>query len=121
MLLVCRFEIDEESTDGFLERAEHALGLLTAGAGCLSAELARAADQDRSWVLVARFESVSAYRRAMSGVEVRQSVVPLLSEARIDDPAAHEVLVSASQGRARRHSGVLVRESPKGPDRPDRR
>ena len=47
-----------------------------------------------------RFESVVAYRRALSPFPVREHVVPLLSEALADEPATYEVLVDAAGGAA---------------------
>jgi len=49
------------------------------------------------WVLTVRFASVDAYRRALSPFEVREHVVPLLSEAR-PEPSTFETLASAVDG-----------------------
>lgn len=111
MLLLCRFEVSDESKTQFLDRAEHALRLLTTQDGCIDGELARATEKDESWVLVVRFDSVAAYRHAMSAFEVRESVIPLLSEARIEESAVHESAVTATDGDVRRHASMLAADA----------
>ncbi len=95
MLLVCRF-VPPVPAD-LLPRARRALELLTRADGCLGGELGRAVDEPDQWVLTVRFASVNAYRRALSPFEVREHVVPLLSEAR-PEPSAHETLLAAVNG-----------------------
>lgn len=111
MLLLCRFDVPEEGKGRFLDRAEQALRLLTAHDGCSGGDLARATERDEAWVLTVRFDSVVAYRRAMSAFEVRESVIPLLSEARIDEPAAYESVVTASGGDTRRQASMLAKDA----------
>ncbi len=96
MLLVCRFRPGGDET--FLPRATRALELLTAQPGCRDATLAQATDDPLAWLLVARFDSVAAYRRAMSPFEVREHVVPLLSQALTDEPSAYEPRLDAAAG-----------------------
>lgn len=113
MLLVCRFAVpDDADTPAdpteFRTRALRALELLTAAPGCLGGELARAVDEPGRWVLTVRFVSVDAYRRALSPFPVREHVVPLLSEALADEPAAYEVLVSAADGQATEYPSLLA-------------
>ncbi len=104
MLLVCRFS---DPGPDFPDRAAHALALLTARPGCLGGELGRSADEPGAWVLVARFATVDAYRRALSPFPVREHVVPLLSEA---DPAVstYETLATAVDGEVTRHPSLLA-------------
>jgi hypothetical protein len=111
MLLLCRFDVPEGGTAEFVEHAERALGLLTAHPGCTGGELARATEDAATWVLTVRFDSVVAYRRAMSGFEVREVVVPLLSQARTDDPAAYEVVVAAAGGTSSRYVSMLAKDA----------
>jgi hypothetical protein len=59
-------------------------------------------------VLVVRFDSVHAYRRALSPFPVREHVVPLLSQARTDGPAAFETLLSAEDGAVAEHASLLA-------------
>lgn len=98
MLLVCRLRPGDDEVPEFVERARHALELLTAQPGCLDGTLARATDDRDAWLLVVRFASVAAYRRAMSPFPVREHVVPLLAEALTDEPSAYEPRLTATDG-----------------------
>jgi quinol monooxygenase YgiN len=98
VLLVCRFAVPAAGVASFRARARRALELLTAADGCHGGELGRAVDEPDRWVLAVRFASVDAYRRALSPFPVREHVVPLLSEALADEPAAYEVLAAAAAG-----------------------
>ena len=104
MLLVCRFQPADPVA--FADRARRALALLTAAPGCLGGEVGRAVDEP-AWVLTARFASVDAYRRALSPFDVREHVVPLLSEAQ-PEPSTFETLVSAVDGAATVHPSLLA-------------
>ena len=106
MLLVCRFAVPAAEEPAFTARARHALELLTAAPGCLGGEAGRAVDDPQRWVLTVRFESVVAYRRALSPFPVREHVVPLLSEALADEPATYEVLIDAAGGEATQRSSL---------------
>ena len=105
MLLVCRFQPVDPAA--FAERARRALALLTAAPGCLGGELGRAVDEPERWVLTARFASVDAYRRALSPFDVREHVVPLLSEAQ-PEPSTFETLVTAVDGHTTAHPSLLT-------------
>lgn len=109
MLLVCRFRPADR--DRFVERAERALRLLSAQPGCLDATLAQAVDDQGAWLLVARFASVAAYRRALSPFDVREHVVPLLAEAIADEPAAYEPLLRATGGELDELTSLIARDS----------
>ena len=76
--------------EAFLDRARRAVALLAAQPGCEGVDLGRAIEEPGRWVLVARFTTVTAYRRALQPFDVREHVVPLLSEALTDEPAAYE-------------------------------
>jgi hypothetical protein len=108
VLLVCRFDVPAADVAGLRTRAGRALELLTAQSGCRGGELGRAVDEPDAWVLVVRFDSVDAYRRALSPFPVREHVVPLLAEARTDAPAAFETLVSAAGGTAEQITSLLA-------------
>lgn len=102
MILICHFSVDpaDAADQGgvFAVRARAALELLSAQAGCRGGQLARSPDDITRWVLVVRFESVVAYRRALSVFEVREQVVPLLSEALTGESGGYEVLATAEYG-----------------------
>ncbi len=108
MLLVCRFEVPAAEATEFVATARHALELLTAQPGCRTGRLGRATDEADRWVLVVEFDSVVAYRRALSPFPVREVVVPLLSRALADEPAAFELAVSAADGVADEHVSLLA-------------
>jgi hypothetical protein len=105
VLLVCRFRPADPGA--FRERAIRALTLLTAAPGCLGGELGRAVDEPGQWVLTVRFTAVDAYRRALSPFEVREHVVPLLSETE-PEPSTFETLVTAVDGTMRSHASLLT-------------
>ncbi|MGH3916002.1 MAG: antibiotic biosynthesis monooxygenase [Pseudonocardiaceae bacterium] len=111
MLLICHFALDPVEAENFVPRARRALGLLTAQSGCLGGELGRCPDDTTRWVLVARFESVVAYRRALSPFEVREQVIPLLSEALTVQPGGFEVLATAQGGAVADHATLLVADT----------
>jgi Antibiotic biosynthesis monooxygenase len=108
VLLVCRFVAAPTVAPALLTRAGRALELLTAADGCLGGELGRSVDEPDQWVLVVRFASVHAYRRALSPFEVREHVVPLLSEAETTTPSTFETLLEAKNGEALTHRSLLA-------------
>ena len=107
MLLVCRFQPLSDDPAAFAERARRALALLTAAPGCLGGELGRAVDEPAHWVLTVRFASVDAYRRALSPFDVREQVVPLLSEA-LPESSTFETLATAVDGQVIEHRSLLT-------------
>lgn len=106
MLLLCRFAVDPADAPAFLARGRRALELLTVAEGALDGSLGRAVDDPGRWVLAVRFASVDAYRRALSPFPVREHVVPLLSEALVDEPATYETLVDAATGTSTEHPSL---------------
>ncbi|HSL06504.1 MAG TPA: antibiotic biosynthesis monooxygenase family protein [Pseudonocardiaceae bacterium] len=114
MILICRFVIDPYRAEGFLTRARRALGLLTAQRGCLGGQLGRSPDDITRWVLAVQFESVAAYRRALSPFDVREHVVPLLSEALTGEPGSYEVLAAAQDGAVTDHGSLLAPDAERG-------
>jgi hypothetical protein len=59
--------------------------------GFVDARISRAIDEGDVIVLELAWETVGAYRRALSSYDVKVSVVPVISRA-IDEPTAYEVL-----------------------------
>jgi hypothetical protein len=108
VLLVCRFDVPAAEAPDLRARARAALELLGAQPGCRGGELARSVDEPDAWVLVVRFDSIDAYRRALSPFPVREHVVPLLAQARTDGPAAFETLLSADGGAVTEHVSLLA-------------
>jgi hypothetical protein len=114
VILICHFALNPGQTHDFYTRARRALGLLTVQEGCLSGQLGRSPDEVTRWVLAVRFESVVAYRRALSVFEVREHVVPLLSEALTGEPGSYEVLADARDGAVTDHASLLARDAERG-------
>jgi hypothetical protein len=52
-------------------------------------------DEPHRWLLQTEWESVGAYRRALSSYDVKVRAVPVMYLA-IDEPTAYEALVSTS-------------------------
>ena len=113
MLLVCRFRPDAwpDGPAALLARARHALALLSARPGCLDATLAQATDEPSAWLLVARFESVAAYRRALSPFEVREHVAPLLADALADEPSVYEPRLHAEGGEVTEPTSMIAADA----------
>jgi hypothetical protein len=111
VLLVCRFTVLEPDVADFTARASRALELLIARPGCRRGLLSQSMDEADRWVLTVEFESVVAYRRALSPFEVREHVIPLLSEAMVDEPAAYEPLLVAENGGVTRQVSLLAQDA----------
>ena len=99
MLVVTRFVVAPAAVDGFVARGHEALRTLAAQRGYRSGRLGRAIDEPDRWCLVTEWESVGAYRRALSSYEVKLTATPFLSES-LDEPSAYEVLAAALPGAA---------------------
>jgi len=111
VLVVTRFVVAEDGQAGFVDRAHTALAALAARPGYVAGRLARSLDEPAYWCLVTEWESVGAYRRALSSFEVKVDATPLLAES-LDEPSAYEVLAVARPGGA-----VEVSGSDRSPDR----
>lgn len=91
MLVVNRFRVPPAEAEGFRADLEAARGALAARPGYLEGTIGRAVDEPELWTLVTRWEHVGAYRRALSGYDVKLTAVPVLSRA-IDEASAYEVV-----------------------------
>ena len=96
MLVVNRFTVIGDDAR-FRARAAAALAALGARPGYLRGQLGRAYDDPQAWTLVTEWESVGAYRRALSAYDVKVEATPLLAES-LDEPSAFEVLAQAAPG-----------------------
>ncbi len=101
MLVVTRHRVPVVEADGFQRRAEVALAALAGRPGFVRGTLGRAVDDGDLWVLASEWESVGAYRRALSSYEVKVDAVPLLLTAQ-DEPSAFEPLVRHEGGQVLR-------------------
>ena len=91
-----RFTVPEEESAQFVERAEAAVAAFAGRPGFLRGRVARAVDDPGEWVLTTEWEGIGAYRRSLSGYDVKVHAAPLLATSR-DEPSAYEVL-SATDG-----------------------
>ncbi|MFX4272792.1 antibiotic biosynthesis monooxygenase family protein [Propionibacteriaceae bacterium Y1685] len=89
MIVLTRFQVPESEAPEFLAKAAAAAEVLQARPGLLSLDLARNIDDPQLWTLTTRWADVGSYRRALSGMESKMVVVPMLSMA-IDEPSAYE-------------------------------
>lgn len=111
MLLVCRYRVAAGDEAAFTARTRRAMELLTARPGCRRATVARALDEGAAWLLVVEFDSVTAYRRALSPFEIREHVVPLLAEAVTTEPATFEPLLVADGGTVTDRTSLIAADA----------
>ena len=111
MLVALRFTVADGNDANFRRRAETAMTALSACPGFRRGGLSRAIDNAHCWLLLTEWESVGAWRRALSSYDVKMSAVPLLSQA-LDDPSAYETLV-VDDGAG---TGLRIVESDRAPD-----
>jgi hypothetical protein len=89
LLVSMRFTPDEPRA--FIEQVRTAIEILAQRQGFIDARIGRAVDAESLVLVNMRWNSVGAYRRALSAYEVKVSVVPLLSSA-IDEDTAFEIV-----------------------------
>lgn len=88
MLVVNRFRAPAA---GLRAELESLRGLLATSPGFLEAQIGRNLDEPDLWVLSTRWESVGAYRRALSTYDFKMHGLPLMVHA-LDEPSAYEVV-----------------------------
>ena len=93
MLVITRHRVGPDGLAAFLRSAEPALAALAARPGCRRAVVAQAIDEGGLVVVLSEWDSVGAYRRALSSYEVKVDAVPLLATA-LDEPSAFEPLLA---------------------------
>ncbi len=91
MLVVNRFRVPVTQASDFRAQLTAAHGVLAEQKGYVDGTLGRNLDEPELWVLTTRWESVGAYRRALSTYDVKLGAVPILSRA-VDEPSAYEVV-----------------------------
>ena len=89
MLVVNRFRVAEDEAAAFRADLAAARDLLGAQRGFLEGTLGRNLDDPELWVLVTSWESVGAYRRALSAYDVKLHAWTTLGRA-LDEPGAFE-------------------------------
>ncbi len=89
MIVLSRFRVDAAAEATFVSQAEAAIAVLHRRDGLLSLDFGRNLDEPELWTITTRWSDVGSYRRALSGIESKSVVVPLLSMA-VDEPSAYE-------------------------------
>lgn len=90
MLVLNRFR-DRPDADAFRHELAAAHDVLAAQVGYVGGWVGRNVDDPELWVLATRWESVGAYRRALSAYDVKMHAWPVLGQA-VDEPGAYEVV-----------------------------
>lgn len=99
MLVVSRFRPGPDVTEQtFSDRLAAALQAFAARPGYVRGRAGRSTDDPGLWVLSTEWESVGAYRRSLSGFDVKRHATPLVAEA-LDEPSAFELLVALDAGQ----------------------
>lgn len=112
MLVVTRFTVGQAAADAFVERARATLAALAARPGYRGGRLARAVDEQSSWLITTEWDDIGSYRRSLSDFEVRMTVTPLMAQA-VAEPSAYEVLYDDGPGAT---AGVKVSDRAREPD-----
>lgn len=97
MLVVTRYRVEPALAPDFVLRAKVALAAMAERPGWRSGRIGRATDDAWLWLLSTEWDSVGAYRRALSAYEVKVDAIPLLSLA-VDEPTAYELIEAVGQG-----------------------
>ena len=107
MFVTSRFRVDPDDRIAFVAQAERAVAALVARPGCLLAQVGQAADEPELWALTTIWESVGAYRRALSDYQVKLDAVPLMYRA-VDEPSAYVEVIRWRPGTEVEHSASPV-------------
>ena len=91
MIVVNRFRVPAEQQATFREDLQRARETLAERPGFVRGRIGRNTDDPELWVLTTEWESVGAYRRALSAYDVKLTAVPVLSRA-LDEPSAYELV-----------------------------
>ena len=91
VIVVNRFRVPAEQQDQFREDLQRARETLAERPGFTHSTVGRNTDDPELWVLTTEWESVGAYRRALSAYDVKLTAVPVLSRA-VDEPSAYELV-----------------------------
>jgi len=94
LVVVTRYVVPEAEGAAFGQRAREALDALRLQVGCRRGHVGRSMDEPQRWLLQSEWDTVGAYRRALSSYDVKVRAVPLMYLA-IDEPTAYEALVEA--------------------------
>ncbi|KHL19039.1 UNVERIFIED_CONTAM: antibiotic biosynthesis monooxygenase [Mumia flava] len=88
MLVITRLRVPASDADAVVEEAAAARTALSAQRGFVDAYFGRNLDDPTLWTFTTRWESVGAYRRALSAYAVKVDAAPLYARA-LDEPTAY--------------------------------
>jgi quinol monooxygenase YgiN len=91
VIVVNRFRIPRADHQQFRADLQAARETLATRPGYVTGRIGRNTDEPELWVLTTEWESVGAYRRALSAYDVKLTAVPVLSRA-LDEPSAYELV-----------------------------
>lgn len=97
VLVVNRFEVPDDIAKTFRDDAKAALNALSERTGFVRGRFGGSLDEPNQAVLVTEWESVGAYRRALSAYDVKMYATPLLARA-LPEASAFEVNLAAEGG-----------------------
>ncbi|MGL4173705.1 MAG: antibiotic biosynthesis monooxygenase family protein [Actinomycetota bacterium] len=98
LLVVTRYVITDLDASHFTDRLDDALVALSDQPGCRRGFVGRSPDDPNWWVMHTEWESIGAYRRALSAQEVKLRAVPVMYHA-VDEPTAYEALLETGPDR----------------------
>lgn len=88
LVVVLRFRVDGDRSEGFREALEEAHAVLAQQVGYVEGHLARNVDEPGWWLLQTRWTGPGDYRRALSAYDVKVNAWTLLGTA-VDEPSAY--------------------------------
>ncbi len=103
MLVITKHRVAPEEMRDWLDTAKAAIAPLATRPGCVSVQIGLATDEADLVVIVSAWESVGAYRKALSSFEVKAQSIPFLSTA-IDESSAFELVFETRDGDAIEHA-----------------
>ena len=111
LVVVTRYVVPEGEAASFRERGRAALDALRSQPGCRRGHLGRSIDDPSRWLLQTEWDSIGAYRRALSSYDVKLRAVPVMYFS-VDEVTAYETLVEAASGAS---DGLLDHDSDRDP------
>ena len=102
MLVITKHRVAQSELREWLEIAKSAIAPLASRPGCGGVRIGLATDEPDLIAIVSQWESVGAYRKALSNFEVKAQSIPFLSTA-IDESSAFEVVYENVDGAITEH------------------
>jgi len=103
MLVITKHRVAQAELREWLEVAKTAIAPLASRPGCESVQIGLATDESDLVVIVSRWESVGAYRKALSNFDVKAHSIPFLSTA-VDESSAFEIVFESVDGTTSEHA-----------------